>query len=259
MPKPLIGLTSSRIPNQDGFPTFAVNETYSRSISTAGGIPILIPLDLSESDLDVLLDRVDGIVFTGGYDIDPRKYGGQSHPKVMQIDQARDETEIYLVKIMVERGMPMLGICRGLQVINVAMGGSLYEHLLQQFPGSIEHDNHDKPRDYLSHLVRVEKNTLLAQILTNNQVQVNSLHHQGVRKPGNHLHPTAYSPDGLVEAFELPGAAFGLAVQWHPEELQDHEAQRRLFQAFVQSCQAISKTNLPRNNDEPKLSISSNY
>src|SRR5512139_2080104 len=105
MPKPLIGLTTSRIPNQDGFPTFAVNEAYSRSISTAGGIPILIPLDLSGSDLDTLLERVDGIVFTGGYDIDPHIYGGQPHPKVIHIDQARDETEIHLVKIMAERGM----------------------------------------------------------------------------------------------------------------------------------------------------------
>ena len=236
MPKPLIGLTCSRIPNQDGFPTFAVNDTYSRSISTAGGIPILIPLELTKSDLDALLDRVDGVVFTGGYDIDPHKYGGQSHPKVMHIDQDRDELEIHLVKTMAEQGMPILGICRGLQVINVAMGGSLYEHLPQQFTGSIQHDNHDKPRDHLSHHVVVEKDSLLAQILASKQVQVNSLHHQGVRKLGNHLHPTAYSPDGLVEAFELPGAAFGLAVQWHPEELQEHEDQRRLFHVFVKAC-----------------------
>jgi putative glutamine amidotransferase len=240
MPKPLIGLTSSRIHNKDGFPSFAVNETYSRSISTAGGIPILIPLDLTESDLDALLDRVDGIVFTGGYDIDPHKYGGQSHPKVMHIDQSRDETEIHLVKIMADRGMPILGICRGLQVINVAMGGSLYEDLPEQFPGSIQHDNHDKPRDHLSHIVRVENDTLLVQILNNNQVQVNSLHHQGVRRLGNHLRPAAYSPDGLVEAFELPGIPFGLAVQWHPEELQENEAQRRLFQVFVGACQIDS-------------------
>ena len=240
MPKPLIGLTCSRIPNQDHLPAFAVNEPYARSISTAGGIPILIPLDLSESDLGALLDRVDGIVFTGGYDIDPHKYGGQPHPKVMHIDQARDETEIHLVKIMAERGMPILGICRGLQVINVAMGGSLYEDLPQQFSGSIQHDHHDKPRDHLAHPVWVESGNRLAQILSQEEVRVNSLHHQGIRKLGNLLRPTAYSADGLVEAVELTGSQFSLAVQWHPEELQAHQAQRLLFQAFVQSCQAIS-------------------
>jgi putative glutamine amidotransferase len=237
MPKPLIGLTCSRIPNQDGFPAFGVNETYSRSISTAGGIPILIPLELSKSDLAALLDRVDGMVFTGGYDIDPHKYGGQPHPKVMHIDQDRDELELQLVEIMIEQGLPILGICRGLQVINVAMGGTLYEDLPQQFPSSIQHNNHDMPRDHLSHLVAVENDSLLARIMTSKQVQVNSLHHQGVRKLGNHLLPTAYSPDGLVEAFELPGIPFGLAVQWHPEELQEHETQRKLFQVFVGACQ----------------------
>jgi len=240
MPKPLIGLTSSRILNSDGLPTFAVNEPYARSVSMAGGIPILIPLNIGNPDLDMLLGKLDGIIFTGGYDIDPTKYGGQPNRKVTHIDQERDETEIYLVQAMVERNKPFLGICRGLQVINVAMGGSLYEDLPEQFPGDTLHDNHHKPRDFLAHAVKVESGSRLAQILSQEEVKVNSLHHQGIRKLGSHLRPTAYSPDGLVEAFELPGSKYGLAVQWHPEELQAHEAQRLLFQAFVHACQAIS-------------------
>ena len=237
MPKPLIGLTTTRLRNATGHPIFTINQPYTKSISSAGGIPILIPLDLSDDDLDMLLARLDGILFTGGYDIDPQRYGNQPHPKVEGIDTERDRVETHLVQAVVEGGKPFFGICRGLQVINVALGGSLYEDLPEQFPGAVRHDNHDLPRNQLSHPVTVERGSLLAGILTINQPQVNSLHHQGVRKLAEFLHPTAYAPDDLVEAFILPGNPFGLAVQWHPEELQEHEAQRGLFRAFDQSCQ----------------------
>lgn len=240
MPKPLIGLTTSRIHHKNGLPTFRVNQSYTKSITVAGGSPINIPLDLSNNDLDALLARLDGILFTGGYDIDPQKYGSQPHPKAQHIDHRRDEIEIHLVQAIVEEGKPFLGICRGLQVINVALGGSLYEDLPEQFPGDIHHDNHDKPRNYLAHAVKLEKDSRLAHILKSNQAQVNSLHHQGVRKLASHLHPTALTSDGLIEAIELPETRFGLAVQWHPEELQEYEAMRRLFQVFVQSCQAVN-------------------
>lgn len=236
MSKPIIGLTTTRLPNKDSLPTFGVNQSYARSVSIAGGIPILIPLDLPDDDLNDLLDRLDGILFTGGYDIDPQRYGSQPHPKVEHIDAERDRVECHLVQAAMQAGKPLLGICRGLQVINVALGGSLYEDLQDQFAGSIMHDNHDKPRDSLVHSVNVERKSLLSQIIPCNRTQVNSLHHQGVRLLASDLNPSAFSPDGLVEAIELPDLRFGLAVQWHPEELQEYASMRRLFQQFVQYC-----------------------
>jgi putative glutamine amidotransferase len=242
MRKPLIGLTTSHIPDPSGRPTFGINAPYTEAITNAGGLPILIPSNLSNDDLDMLLTRVDGILFTGGYDVDPRQYGNQPHPKVEGVDKDRDRAEMHLVLSAIRVGKPFLGICRGCQVINVALGGSLYEDLPEQFPGEVQHDNHDLPRNYLAHSVNLSSDSYLAQILTSVTTQVNSLHHQGVHKLAEALRVTAIAPDGLIEAFELPHHPFGLAVQWHPEELQEYEEMRGLFQAFIQSCQEVKFT-----------------
>lgn len=240
MPKPLIGLTATRMPNPSGQPAFGINQPYMSAVTNAGGLPILIPVDLSNDDLDVLLPRLDGILFTGGYDLDPRLYGNQPHPKVEGIDANRDRVEIHLAQAVVQSHKPFFGICRGIQVINIALGGSLYEDLLEQFPGSLQHDQHKLPRNFLSHTVNIEPGSSLADILGTGLTQVNSLHHQGVHRPGNGLQLTATAPDGLVEAFELTGYSFGLAVQWHPEELQGHPAMGKLFQAFIQASEAAN-------------------
>ena len=237
MEKPLIGLTTSRMLNPSGRTAFGTNLPYAESIAHAGGLPVLLPLNLSNDDLDVLLSRLDGILFTGGYDIDPRQYGAQPHPKVEGIDGDRDRMEMHLVQAVIQISMPFLGICRGCQVINVALGGSLFEDLPEQFHGAILHDNHDLPRNYLAHEIKITPDSLLAQILRSMTAQVNSLHHQGVRKLAQGLQVSAIAADGLVEAFELADHPFGLAVQWHPEELSQQESMRRLFQAFVRSCQ----------------------
>jgi len=236
MPKPVIGLTTSRLRNATGDPVFGTNVAYAKSIADAGGLPVLIPLNLFNDDLELLLIRVDGILFTGGYDIDPRRYGNQPHPKVEGVDADRDRVEIYLVQALIHQGKPFFGICRGCQVINIALGGSLFEDLSDQFTGNIQHDNHDHPRDYLAHIVEVKSASRLAQILTNSATGVTSLHHQGVNRLSSELQASALSPDGLVEAFELANYPYGLGVQWHPEELQEHASMRCLFQAFVQAC-----------------------
>ena len=184
--------------------------------------------------------RLDGILFTGGYDIDARLYGSRRHPKVEGVDTDRDRVEIHLVRQLFNSGKPFFGICRGCQVINVAMGGSLYEDLPEQFGGDIPHDNHDHPRNYLAHTVNVQPGSKLASILTISSAWVNSLHHQGVNKLAGGLKIAAIASDGLIEAFELVNYPFGLAVQWHPEELQEHETMRALFRTFVQSCQPIN-------------------
>jgi len=237
MLKPLIGITTTRLLNSSKNPAFGVNLPYTDAISAAGGLPVLIPLNISNNDLDNLLFRLDGILFTGGYDIDPRVYGGHSLPSVERIDKSRDEIEIHLVQSLLKSTKSFLGICRGLQVINVAMGGSLYEHIPDQAPGNVIHDNHHLPRNFLAHQITIKTGNHLSEIVAGSEAFVNSLHHQGIRNLAKGLIPSAYAPDGLIEAFELPGHPFGLAVQWHPEELQEHEVMRRLFQSFIQSSQ----------------------
>jgi putative glutamine amidotransferase len=238
MPKPVIGLTTSRRTNPTRLPAFSTNAAYPKSVTSAGGLPVLIPLNLSNDDLDLLLTRVDGILLTGGHDVDPRQYGNQLHPKVEGVDADRDRVEMHLVQTLIQLGKPFFGICRGFQVINIALGGSLYEDLPEQFPGEIQHDNHDHPRNYLAHTVDVQSGSRLSELLSTANIGVNSLHHQGVNRLARGLQETALAPDGLVEAIELVDYPFGLAVQWHPEELQEHASMRNLFQAFVQASQS---------------------
>lgn len=236
MSKPLIGLTTTYIPRKSHPDVYAANQPYVEAISQAGGIPILIPNNLTQDDQDRLLSKVDGILFTGGYDIDPACYGHPYHPLAGKVDHDRDQLEIHLVKSMAQTGKPFFGICRGLQVINVALGGSLYEHLPDQLPGNMHLENHDKPRNFLAHSVKIVPDSVLSHILSSGELGVNSLHHQGVNQVSPDLQVTAAAPDGLVEGCELPGHPFAVAVQWHPEELREHAGMRRLFRAFVQAC-----------------------
>jgi len=239
MSKPIIGITTTTTLRRKYPAIYGTNRPYAGAVLRAGGLPLLIPNDLTNRDLDLLLAHLDGVLFTGGYDIDPARYGHPPHPNIEKPDAERDRVEIYLVQGLVQSGQPFFGICRGCQVINVALGGNLYEHLPDQLPGNLHLENHDKPRDYLAHSVNILEDTRLAEIISPGETWVNSLHHQGVRRLAGGLIVTATSPDGLVEAFELPGHPFALAVQWHPEELQAQEAMRNLFDAFVQACQPI--------------------
>lgn len=239
MSLPMIGLTTYRSLSQQGYPQFAQSEAYTRALAQAGACPVMIPLGLPEAALQTLLARLDGVLFTGGGDVDPARYGNPQHPLVADVDPNRDQLEIGLLHELTRAGKPFLGICRGLQVINVALGGSLYEDLLEQRPGSLEHRFYPGwPREHLAHAVQIEPGSRLAEILSGPTFPVNSLHHQGIQRLAAGLRPTASAPDGLVEAFELPGHSFGLAVQWHPENLQEHAPMRALFQAFVRAAGA---------------------
>jgi putative glutamine amidotransferase len=236
-----IGITTSRNDSQAGYPVFTLAEAYVNAILGAGAIPVMIPLGLPEEGLSKLLSRVDGVLFSGGGDVHPERYGSVPHPRVGFVDEDRDRVEALLVNHTLQQGLPIFGICRGLQLINVALGGTLYEDLGDQLPGAIQH-NHAKghPRDYLAHTVQVKEGSLLAGALGSQSTQVNSLHHQGIRQLAASLQASAFAPDGVVEGVELPGYSFGLAVQWHPEWLQAHPAMRRLFQAFVAAAAAQS-------------------
>ena len=237
MSTPLIGITTYSFTNSSGQPQIALNQAYVFSLVHAGACPVLIPSALPEDILQALLPRLDGLLFSGGGDVRPERYRSQPHPLVTEVDENRDNVEIDLVKQAVQAGLPFLGVCRGLQVINVALGGSLYEDILDQRPGSLKHQNvSEHPRDYLAHSVQVQPGSYLEQILGSSAVQVNSLHHQGIRDLAPGLKATAHAPDGLVEAIELTDHPFGLAVQWHPECLQVHPSMQALFRAFVRAA-----------------------
>ncbi len=239
MPYPLIGITTARRPHAEVRSQIVITEAYVQAVAAAGGCPVMIPLGLSPELLENLLARLDGILFTGGGDIDPAFYGAAPHPKVGDVDLDRDGVELYLLEKAVSQEVPFLGICRGLQLINVGLGGTLYADITAQRSGSLRHDYYpDYPRDYLAHPVDVRTESRLAGILGNSQVEVNSLHHQGIDRLAPSLEQVASAPDGMVEAVELPDHPFGLAVQWHPEWLGAHAPMRALFEAFVQAAES---------------------
>jgi putative glutamine amidotransferase len=229
-----IGVTTSRNNSKDGYPIFTLAEAYVDALQQAGATPVMIPLGLPEEQLSGLLSRVDGVLFSGGGDVHPERYGSAQHPLVDFVDEDRDRVEVSLVNHAVQVGLPIMGICRGLQLINVALGGTLFEDLGSQLSGSIQHDHSEEhQRDYLAHPVRMEPDSLLAAVLGCSSIQVNSLHHQGIRQLAAGLRASAFAPDGVIEGIELPGYPFGLAVQWHPEWLDAYPPMRCLFHAFV--------------------------
>jgi putative glutamine amidotransferase len=203
----------------------------------AGGTPILIPANLSQQHWQDLRTHLNGILLSGGADIDPARFHGVPHPRVYDIDPERDELEISLVHSAVENNWPLLGICRGLQVMNVALGGTLYTDIADQLSNTIRHDCAlGFPRDYPAHTIKIESGSRLMEIIGDPEIRVNSLHHQGAKQLASTFKVTALSPDGLVEGIEIPDHQFALAVQWHPEEMQASAAMRRLFRAFVDAA-----------------------
>lgn len=241
MGQPVIGLTTYNQKNKYGFPTAALMHKYVTAVGQAGGAPVLIPTGLSDPALASLLGRLDGILLTGGGDVEPARYQAELHPSLNGMDPERDAIELNLVRAAAESGKPFLGICRGFQVINVAFGGTLYTHIADQHPNAIKHAyDSGSERELLAHVVRIEPGTRLAGILGETQFLVNSLHHQGVKELAAGLVPAGYAPDDLLEALELPGHPFGVAVQWHPEWLTGFAPARRLFQAFVEAAREDS-------------------
>jgi putative glutamine amidotransferase len=237
---PLIGITIGRTQNANSpLPTALVSEAYLRAVQAAGGIPILIPASTPIERLNDLFARLDGLLFTGGGDIDPQRFDGLPNPAIYDIDSGRDAVELELVRLAAAHNRPFLGICRGIQVINVALGGSLYTDLATQLDGALKHDYYpDIPRDHLAHPVRVSPQTQLSRLLDAKQVEVNSLHHQGLQRLANDLTACAFAPDGLVESVELNGHRFGIGVQWHPEWLQHLPTMRALFSGLIQAAAA---------------------
>lgn len=236
MQKPIIGITTGYGKDGDGLQSVYVLRSYVRAVQEAGGLPILLPSDLAESDWQVVCDRLDGLLFSGGGDISLKYFDGFPHLRICEVAPARDSLELDLVRRAAREGKPFLGICRGCQVVNVALGGTLYTHIHDQFPNPLDHSYPGDMRKALAHTVRLQAGSRLAHIMGAEQLSVNSLHHQGLKNIAPGLQPVAWAPDGLVEAVDLTGHPFGLAVQWHPEWLTDQEETRRLFGAFVEAA-----------------------
>jgi putative glutamine amidotransferase len=242
MPIPIIGLTTRKDLTPGGLPAVMAQQSYIHAIIQAGGAPVLIPSDLPEAGWRELHGRLDGILFTGGGDIAIEHFGGQPHPKVAEVDEARDALELGLARSAAESGTPFLGICRGIQVVNVALGGTLYTDIFDQLEGALDHSCADadlpEGRTRLIHPVHIDEDSQVGQIIRVSDLQVNSLHHQGIKDLAPGLRTVGFAPDGLIEAVEISNHPFAIAVQWHPEWLTKHESAQRLFKAFVDAAQA---------------------
>ncbi|MFM7149089.1 MAG: gamma-glutamyl-gamma-aminobutyrate hydrolase family protein [Gemmataceae bacterium] len=219
-----------------------VGQRYVNVLVKAGAIPWLIPLLSDDSaTLRGIYEQLDGIFLPGGVDVDPQNYGEERQAACGLSDPPRDWTEIKLIEWALADGKPILGVCRGLQVLNVACGGSLYQHLEGQLPDAIKHDYFPSPtapnRDFLAHTIQATKYTRLAHLMGHSPLHVNSMHHQGIKRLGQGLRVSAQAPDGLIEGKESDGGHYLLAVQWHPEELaEQHAPHARLFSDFVGAC-----------------------
>jgi putative glutamine amidotransferase len=234
--KPLIGITTNQSKNAHGQPTIMLMQSYVNAVIQAGGVPVLIPSLIAEAGWDAAYSRVDGVLFSGGGDISLDYFRGDPHPRIDDVDLERDAVESKMVQAAASDGKPFLGICRGCQMINVALGGTLYTHIPDQLPGALDHDYPGNKRTVLVHDVKIEEGTRVAEIYAEPIIRVNSLHHQGLKDIAPALRVAGQAPDGLIEAVELPDHPFGLAVQWHPEWLTDQETTRNLFRTFVEAA-----------------------
>lgn len=235
--RPLIGIPVAQDTYPPGQrPRSILYQTYTNALEAAGAAPVLLPI--AERDtLDALLVRLDGLLIPGGDDVNPERYGAERHPKTEPPDDAHDAVEIYLTRKAVAERLPLLAICRGMQILNVALGGSLIQHIPDQVPNAIRHefdyDDYTRRAD-VTHTVESVPGSRLAGIMGALQIGVNSFHHQAVERLAESLRAVACAPDGIIEAVE-GGPGFVLGVQWHPEDMFEADAgMLGLFRAFVQ-------------------------
>ncbi len=235
--RPIIGCTTYRKTADQNPPIeiLGLMPAYVAAVIAAGGVPILIPLGLSDADLLTVFERIDGLLLPGGGDVDPVEYNGDTQATVWGLDEDRDRVEFLLARTAVSKQKPMLAICRGIQVLNVALGGTLYEDLPSSVPNAITHNYIGvQPRNYMAHNVTLQSDSLLAKQLGKTETAVNSLHHQSIRDLAPDLVTTATAPDGMIEAVEVPGHPYALGVQWHPENLiHDDPDMLALFRGLV--------------------------
>ncbi|HWA17348.1 MAG TPA: gamma-glutamyl-gamma-aminobutyrate hydrolase family protein [Gemmatimonadales bacterium] len=240
MTAPRIGITGTTR-QFDGAPRSAVNAAYVQATLRAGGIPLVLPPVIRSEDVPAVVDALDGVLLTGGEDVDPRHFNEAPHPKLGSVDPDRDRFEFAILKEAWERRMPVLAICRGIQVVNVAFGGSLWQDIPSQRPSDIVH-NTKSARDQRSHAVALTPGSRVARALGAERIEVNSFHHQSIKDLAKEFVVTGLAPDGEIEAIESVGdASWLLAVQWHPEEFHRHDVapDHGLFGAFLGASRGV--------------------
>lgn len=253
--RPVIGIPAQTLQAIDGIPaglpeSWVMNQRYFQACISVGAVPWMIPLLPEDMDtLRAVYERLDGVFLAGGVDVDPSAYGDERHAACGRTDPPRDATELALARWAMEDGKPVMGVCRGLQVINVAAGGTLVQDCEALWPGAIKHDYYPGAgwaRDHLAHDVRIAPGSRLHAAFGGETAPVNSMHHQGVRRLGDGLAATAWAPDGLIEALEgTREDAFIVGVQWHPEMLIDqHAGTRRLFSDFIEAAGTFQRAQL---------------
>jgi putative glutamine amidotransferase len=236
MAQPIIGLTLDR-EEAGGYsrthPWYAIRENYCDAIMAAGGVPVLLPHE--PEAVASYLALVRGLVVTGGaFDVDPSLFGAATRHASVSLKERRTRFELAIAREAVARDMPVLGICGGQQLLNVALGGTLVQHIPDEVPGALAHEQ-PNPRTEPGHEVRITKGTLLHRVAQADTLAVNSAHHQAVKAPGNGFVVDAVADDGVIEGIEAPGLRFCLGVQWHPEYLLS-DGDRRIFASFIAAC-----------------------
>ncbi len=219
-------------------PLYGNNRAYSKAVEMAGGTPVLIPHFDDLADLEPLCSRLDGLLLPGGMDVHPNAYGEEPHTLLGSVDLNEDRLDLALANYFLEMDLPILGICRGMQVLNVVARGTLYQDIHDQRPDSLKHAYTGKPRAYRAHAINIAPGTKLAELMGAEPLMVNSFHHQGVKTLGRNAVVSATAPDGMIEGMEFPNHRFVVAVQCHPEELTvaGDERALRLFQGFIQAA-----------------------
>jgi putative glutamine amidotransferase len=237
MTKPLIGIGCD-IMRQSGERDRAfAYTTYTEAVRRAGAIPVVIPPQ--PENADEIVEELDGILLAGGDDCDPAEYGEDRHPSCEPMDPRRQNNDLTLARAARERGIPTLGICLGVQVMNVAAGGTLIQDISSAIDTDIDHAS--EPSDRHRHNVMIEDGTRLSSILGGRELNVNSSHHQAIRNLGEGLRVTAHAPDGIVEGLEDPSHPFYLGVQWHPEDMAGEKSASALFGAFVEAARKFAQ------------------
>lgn len=237
--KPIIGVTPQM--EKDEL-KYMMNFKDIKAIEKAGGIPVIIPAYSDYQEIGLLLDKLDGLYLTGGIDVDPSLYHEEPHPNLGMIVPERDRLEKEMITYFLEKDKPILGVCRGCEILNVAAGGTMYQDLASQYKGELIQHRQKAASDHRSHSVKIAPSSLLEKLVKAKEIRVNSLHHQANRSLGEDFIISAMASDGVIEGFESIKHRFVLGVQWHPEGLVDlkDDASLDIYRGFIEACKGIT-------------------